>query len=85
MPKGEKSRPKQLDQLPLVNFKNDCVSTYLLIKTLLLQNYNLVGDLCYGKRGSFWLLIKTSLANRFDLLKQSVFDIEVKNEFVLQK
>jgi hypothetical protein len=26
MPKGEKSRPKQLDQLLLMNFKNDCVS-----------------------------------------------------------
>jgi hypothetical protein len=25
MPKGEKLRPKQLDQLPLVNFKNYCV------------------------------------------------------------
>jgi hypothetical protein len=25
MPKGEKLRPKQLDQPPLVNFKNYCV------------------------------------------------------------
>jgi hypothetical protein len=44
MPKGEKLRPKQLDQLPLVNFKIYCVGTYLLIKTLLLQNYSLVGE-----------------------------------------
>jgi hypothetical protein len=33
-----------MDQLPLVNFKNHCVSTCLWIKTLLLQNYSLVGD-----------------------------------------
>jgi hypothetical protein len=53
MPKGEKLRPKQLDQLPLVNFKNYCVGTYLLIKTLLLQNYCLVGDKIFimGKGG----------------------------------
>jgi hypothetical protein len=30
-----------------------------------------------GKRGSFWLLIKTSLERYFDLPKQSVFDIEI--------
>jgi hypothetical protein len=77
--KGEKLRPKQLDQLPLVNIKNYCVSTYLLIKTLLLQNYSLVGEksLLFKKR-EFWLLIKTNLEKCFDLLKQSVFDIEVR-------
>jgi hypothetical protein len=73
MPKGEKLRPKQLDQLPLVNLKNYYVSTCLLIKTLLLQNYSLVwGDLYYGERENFWCLIKTSLDKWFDLLKQSV-------------
>jgi hypothetical protein len=37
-----------------------------------------VGDkFVYGKRGSFWLQIKTSLERYFDLSKQSVFDIEI--------
>jgi hypothetical protein len=30
------------------------------------------------KRRSFWCLIKTSLEKWFDLLKQSVFDLEVR-------
>jgi hypothetical protein len=37
MPKGEKLRPKQMDQLPLVNFENNRVRTFDLSKTLLLQ------------------------------------------------
>jgi hypothetical protein len=54
MSKEEKLRPKQLDQLPLVNFKNYCVSTCLLIKTLSLQNYCIVGEkFDYGKKGEF--------------------------------
>jgi hypothetical protein len=46
-----------------------------------MQNYCLVGGEIFimGRSGIFWLLIKTSLAKCFDLLKQSVFDIEVKN------
>jgi hypothetical protein len=38
MPKGEKLRPKQMDQLPLVNFKNNRVRIFDLSKMLLLQN-----------------------------------------------
>jgi hypothetical protein len=38
MPKGEKLRPKQMDQLPLVNFENNRVRTFDLFKILLLQN-----------------------------------------------
>jgi hypothetical protein len=38
MPKGEKLRPKQTDQLPLVNFENNRVRTFDLSKILLLQN-----------------------------------------------
>jgi hypothetical protein len=37
MPKGEKLRPKQMDQLPLVNFENNRVRTFDLSKILLLQ------------------------------------------------
>jgi hypothetical protein len=39
MPKGEKLRPKQMDQLPLVNFKNNRVRIVYLSKMLF------VGDL----------------------------------------
>jgi hypothetical protein len=36
--KGEKLRPKQMDQLPLENFENSRVRTFDLSKILLLQN-----------------------------------------------
>jgi hypothetical protein len=58
MPKGEKLRAKQLDQLPLVSFKN-LVKVYLVFdqnpciaKTALLWRRNLI----MGKRGSFLTL-----------------------------
>jgi hypothetical protein len=38
MPKGEKLRPKQIDQLPLENFENSRVRIFDLSKILLLQN-----------------------------------------------
>jgi hypothetical protein len=38
MPKGEKLRPKQMDQLPLMNFENNRVRIFDLSKILLLQN-----------------------------------------------
>jgi hypothetical protein len=38
MSKGEKLRPKQMDQLPLVNFKSNRVRIFYLSKMLLLQN-----------------------------------------------
>jgi hypothetical protein len=38
MPKGEKLGPKQMDQLPLVNFRNNRVRIFDLSKMLLLQN-----------------------------------------------
>jgi hypothetical protein len=51
MPKGEKLRPKQMDQLPPVNR----VRTFDLSKILLLQNVVSCGGefLIMGKRGSF--------------------------------
>jgi hypothetical protein len=48
MPKGEKLRPKKMDQLPLVNFENNRVRTFDLSKVLLLQNLVSCG-------GEFWL------------------------------
>jgi hypothetical protein len=55
MPKGEKLRPKQTDQIPLVNFENNRVRTFDLSKILLLQNLVSCGGefMIMGKRGSF--------------------------------
>jgi hypothetical protein len=64
MPKGEKVRPKQMDQLPLVNFENNKVRTFDLTKMLLLQNFVSCGGefMIMGKRGSFWHFIIFSIA-----------------------
>jgi hypothetical protein len=53
--KGEKLRPKQLDQLPLANFENNRVSTFDLSKMLLLQNLLSCGGefMIMGKGGVF--------------------------------
>jgi hypothetical protein len=57
MPKGEKLRPKQLDQLPLENFENNRVRTFDLSKYSYCKNWSLVGRFYdYGKRGSFWIM-----------------------------
>jgi hypothetical protein len=72
MPKGEKLRPKQMDQLPLVNFQNNRVRTFDLSKILLLQNLVSCGGEFFimGKRESFWYLIKFSIGISLDLPKQ---------------
>jgi hypothetical protein len=55
MPKGEKLRPMQMDQLPLVNFENNRVRTFDLSKILLLQNLVSYGGrfMIMGKGGVF--------------------------------
>jgi hypothetical protein len=58
MPKGEKSRLKQMDQLPLENFENSRVRALVLSKysyCLLLSKVGLLWGECLimGKRGSF--------------------------------
>jgi hypothetical protein len=72
MPKGEKLRPKQMDQLPLVNLENNRVSTFDLSKMLLLQNLVSCGVefMIMGKRGSFWHLINFSLGLSLFIPKQ---------------
>ena len=62
MPKGEKLRPKQMGQLPIVNFENNRVRTFDLSKILLLQNLVSCGGefMIMGKRGSFWHLINST-------------------------
>jgi hypothetical protein len=52
MPKGEKLRPKQLDQLPLENFENNRVRTFDLSKYSYCKIWSLVGRIFYyGKKG----------------------------------
>jgi hypothetical protein len=70
MPKGEKLRPKQMDQLQLENFEN---SRELLIcqNTLIVKIWSLMGRIYdYGKRGSFWILIIFSLGLSLFMPKQ---------------
>jgi hypothetical protein len=60
MPKGEKIRPKQMDQLPLVKFlkKNRVELLICLVKiTLTIKIWSLVGRMFdYGKKGEFLAL-----------------------------
>jgi hypothetical protein len=71
MPKGEKLRPKQMDQLPLVNFENNRVRTFDLSKILLLQNFGLLwGKFLIMGKGSFWYLINFSIGISLNLPKQ---------------
>jgi hypothetical protein len=55
MPKGEKLRPKQMDQLPLENFENSRVRMFDLSNILLLQNLVSCGGefMIMGKGGVF--------------------------------
>jgi hypothetical protein len=54
MPKGEKLRPKQMDQPTTCEIsKNVELEALYLFKTILLQNRSLMGEkFHYGKRGS---------------------------------
>jgi hypothetical protein len=44
MPKGEKLKPKQMDQIPLEKFENSRVSTFDLSKYLYVQNLVSCGE-----------------------------------------
>ena len=61
MPKGENLRPKQeMDQLPLENFENSRVRTFVLTKyskCLFLSKVGLLWGECLimGNSGSFWI------------------------------
>jgi hypothetical protein len=44
MPKGEKLRPKQMDQLPLETFENSRVRTFVLAKYSYVQNLASCGE-----------------------------------------
>jgi hypothetical protein len=72
MPKGEKLRPKQMDQLPLVNFENNKVRTFDLSKYSIIAKFGLLWGriLIMGKRGSFLLLINFILGLSLCMPKQ---------------
>jgi hypothetical protein len=55
MPKGEKIRPKQMDQLPLVKFlKKSRVELLICQDTLTIKFWSLVGRMFdYEKKGGF--------------------------------
>jgi hypothetical protein len=60
MPKGEKLRPKQMDQLPLENFENSRVRTFVVSKCskcLFLSKVSILWGECLimGKGGVFLL------------------------------
>jgi hypothetical protein len=67
-----KAKANQMDQLPLVNLKNNRVRIFDLSKMLLLQNLVSCGgeDFDYGKRGSFWHLINFTLGLSLFVPKQ---------------
>jgi hypothetical protein len=82
MPKGEKLRPKQMDQLPLENFENNRVRTFDLSKILIVsycKNWSLVGRIYdYGKKGEF-LALEQFHSWIFSLYAQtSEFELEIR-------
>jgi hypothetical protein len=77
LPKGEKLRPKQMDQLPLENFENSRVRTFDVSKYSYCQNWVssklglLWGEfMIMRKRGSFWHSINFSIGIPFFVPKQ---------------
>jgi hypothetical protein len=74
MSKGEKLRPKQMDELPLENFENSIVRIFDLSKILLLQNLaSCRGEFfIMAKMGSFWYLINFPLEYLFLCLNKCV-------------
>jgi hypothetical protein len=78
MPKGEKLRPKQMDQLPLVNFENNRVRTFDLPKYSYCKIWSLVGEnFDYGKKGEFLALDQFFSWNISRFTQTSVFDLEI--------
>jgi hypothetical protein len=71
MPKGEKLRPKQMDQRPLENFENSRVRTLDLSKYSYCKIWSLVGKfMIMGKGGVFFILINFTLGISLFVPKQ---------------
>jgi hypothetical protein len=78
MPKGEKLRPKQMDQLPLENFENSRVRIFGLPKYSHCKIWSLVGRIYnYGKKGEFLDLVQFHFWNIFIYAQTSKFDLEI--------
>jgi hypothetical protein len=70
MPKGEKLRPKQLDQPTTCEFQN-FIRFLMFDQNSYCKNSSLMGEkFYYGKRGIFWYLIKTIHERSLDFPKQ---------------
>jgi hypothetical protein len=76
MPKGEKLRPKQMDQLPLENFENSRVRTFDWSKYSSFQNLVSCGEnLWLSEKGEFldldhfhsWIISLNAQTSEFDL------------------
>jgi hypothetical protein len=83
MPKGEKLRLKQMDQLPLENFENSRVRTFDLSKyskCLFLSKVGLLWEECLimGKRESFWIFDQFLLEHLSLCLNKCVWLIDRK-------
>jgi hypothetical protein len=78
MPKGEKLRPKQMDQLPLENFENSRVRIFDLPKNSYCKIGSLVGRIYdYGKKGEFLDLVQIHFWNISLYAQTSEFDLEI--------
>jgi hypothetical protein len=76
--KGEKLRPKQMDQLPLVNFENNRVRTFDLSKYSYCKIWSLVERIYdYGKKGEFLDLVQFHSWNISLYAQTSEFDLEI--------
>jgi hypothetical protein len=58
MPKVEKLRPKQIDQLSLENFENGRVRNFLFVQNTLIAKFGLLWGriFYYSKKGEFLVL-----------------------------
>jgi hypothetical protein len=79
MPKGEKLRLKQTDQLPLVNFENNRVRT-LICQNTLIAKFGLLWRefMIMGKRGEFLDLDQFHSWNISLYAQTSEFDLEIE-------
>jgi hypothetical protein len=71
MPKGEKLRPKQMDQLPLENFENSRVRFLICPKYSYCKIWPLVGEnFLLWQKGEFWHLFNFSIGISLFVPKQ---------------
>jgi hypothetical protein len=78
MPKGEKLRPKQMDQLPLENFENSRVRIFGLPKYSYCKIWSRVVRIYdYGKKGEFLDLVQFHFWNISLYTQTSEFDLVI--------